>query len=175
MWDMTTINRVLKELGNSYVQLFKELGILLRKNTYKIVRSVLIGIGAFALCCGLAIAVIFVMGTYNKYIFTTENWSTYKGDRINMVDNMESKYDIKGMSQAEVEKLLGQPSYETKLKECEYIALSKYDYDKVVEYELNSKSKSIADVIEKNYVVAYKNGKVIYADVQIADRTNKDK
>ena len=40
---------------------------------------------------------------------------------------------------------------------------------------VNSKSKSIADVIEKNYVVAYKNGKVIYADVQIADRTNKDK
>lgn len=171
---MTTINRVLRELGSSYIELFRELEKLIKKNMYKLIRSVLIGVGAFALCCGLAIAVIFVMGTYNKYIFTTENWNTYKSDRINMVENMESKYDIKGMSQTEVEKLLGQPSYETKVNECEYIALSKYDYDRVVEYELNSESKSIADVIEKNYVVAYKNGKVVYADVLIADRTNKN-
>lgn len=168
-----TFNKIFKELGNSYLQLFRETGILIKKNFYRVIRSILIGVGAFALCCGLAAGVLFIMGTYNKYIFTTENWSTYKSDRINMVDNMESKYTIKGMSQVEVEKLLGKPSYETPKEQCEYMALSKCDYDTVVEYELNRKSRSITDVIAKNYVVAYKDGKAVYADVLIADRIRK--
>ena len=168
-----TFGKVFRELGNSYLQLFKETGILIKKNFFRVIRSILIGVGAFALCCGLAVAVIFIMGTYNKYIFTTENWSTYTSDRINMVDSMESKYKIKGMSQVEVEKLLGKPSYETPKEQCEYMAVSRCDYDTVVGYELNRKSRRRTDVIAKDYVVAYKDGKAVYADVLIADRIKK--
>lgn len=162
-----------KELGKSYVQLYVELKKLVKENLYKAIRTVCIGVAAFAVCVGLAFGVLYLMGTYNKYVFSTENWNTYTSDRINMIESMESTYNITGMSQKKVEKLLGKPSYETSKKDCEYIALSEVEFDKLVEYKLNSDSKSIADIIEKNYVIAYKNDKVVYADVLIADKIGK--
>lgn len=166
--------RLFKELIQGYMELFSELKILFKKNIYKVLRSVLIGIVAFVVCVGLAFGVLYVMGTYNKYVFTTDNWNTYKSDRINMIDSMESKIDIVGMEQVEVEKILGKPRYITEKSKCEYIALADKDYDRIVEYELNSKSRSIADVIKKYYVIAYKNNKAVYADVHIADTKKRD-
>ena len=147
-------SRLFKELIQSYKELFLELKVLFKKYIYKVIRSVLIGVAAFVVCVGLAFGVLYVMGTYNKYVFTTDNWKTYTSDRINMIENMESKFDIVGMQQKEVEKLLGKPRYVTEKSKCEYITLSDKDFDKVVEYELNSKSRSITDVIKKYYVIA---------------------
>ena len=168
-------SRLFKELIQGYKELFSELKILVKNNIYKVLRSILIGVLAFAVCVGLAFGVLYVMGTYNKYIFTTDNWNTYKSDRINMIESMESKIDIVGMNQAEVEKILGKPRYVTEKAECEYIALAKKDYDRIVEYELNSKSRSITDIIKKYYVIAYKNNEAVYADVHIADTKDRDK
>lgn len=167
-------SRLFKELMQGYKELYAELKVLIKKNAYKVARSIIIGVVAFAVCVGLAFGVLYVMGTYNKYIFTTDNWKTYKNDRINMIENMESKIDIVGMNQKEVEKLLGKPRYVTEKEKCEYLILSDKDFDNVVEYELNSKSKSITDVIKKYYVIAYKNDKAIYADVLIADTKKRE-
>ena len=164
------IGSIVKELGKSYAQLYVELKKLIKNNIHKVLRSILIGVVAFAVCVGLAFGVLFLMGTYDKYVFSVENWEQNTSDRINMVESMESEYNITGMSKKEVEKILGKPNFETLKKDCEYIALSKVDFDKIVEYKLNSDSKSITDIIEKNYVIAYKNNKVVYADVLIADK-----
>lgn len=166
-------SRLLKELSQGYKELYGELKELAKRNIYKVLRAVIIGVIAFALCIGLAFGVLYVMGTYNKYVFTTDNWNTYRSDRINMIDNMESKFDIVGMNQVEVEKLLGKPKYEISKENCEYIALADKKYDKVVEYELNTNSRSITDVIEKYYVIAYDNDEAIYAEVLMADKMKR--
>ena len=73
------------------------------------------------------------------------------------------------MAQSDVENILGEPSYMTLKEKCEYIDLENVDFEYIAQYELNKESRSLIDVIDKNYVVAYKNGKVVYAQVQIAD------
>ena len=169
MGRFITLNKCIKQIGVLYADLFKEIIKMVKVNTSKVVKSVFVGIGAFALCVVLAGAVFFVMGTYNKYIFTVDNWNEHTSDRIDMVKSMESQYDFLGMSQSQIEGILGKPSYSTLKHECEYVALKDMEYDFVLQYELNKNSKSIVDMIDKNYVIAFKADKVVYAKTLIAD------
>ena len=169
MGIIVTINKVMKQMGVLYIDLYREIVKMFKKNTKRVVRSICLGVGAFALCVVLAGAVFLAMGAFNKYIFTVDNWSQYPSDRITMIKSLESQYEFIGMNERDVENVLGKPSYVTKKEECEYIDLANIDYEYVTQYELNKKSKSITDMIDKNYVIAYKQGKVVYANVQIAD------
>ena len=169
MGVFVAINKVLKQMGILYVDLFREIVKMFKENTRKVLKSILVGIGAFGLCVLLAIVIFFAMGTFNKYIFTTNNWMEYPSDRINMIKSMEAQYDFVGMTNNEVEDILGKPNYSTLKEKCEYIDLEKLDYEYVAQYQLNKESKSIVDMIDKNYVIAYKAGKVVYAEVLIAD------
>ena len=170
-----TISKLLKQMCVLYIELFIEIGKMIKENTRKIIKCVFIGIGVFALCVALATAVFYSMGAYNKYIFTKENWNTYTSDRINMIKSLEFQYDFAGMNQAQVIDILGKPSYSTLRQNCEYIDLNKIDYDFVIQYELNKGSRSIMDMIDKNYVIAFKEDKVVYAQVLIADQIGFDK
>ncbi|MBE5934795.1 MAG: hypothetical protein E7262_03290 [Lachnospiraceae bacterium] len=169
MGVFVTINKLLKQMGSLYVDLFKEIKKMFKDNIKKVTRSVLMGVGAFSLCALLAVAAFLIMGTYNKYIFTASNWAEYPNDRINMIKSMESQYDFVGMTSNEVEELLGKPNYSTLKANCEYIDLADVEYEYVAQYEINKESRSIVDMIDKNYVVAYNKGKVVYANVLIAD------
>lgn len=164
-----TLNKVLKQMGVLYIELFREIGKMIKENVQKIVKCIFIGIGVFALCVALAAAVFFAMGAYNKYIFTSDNWNTYTSDRINMINSLESQYDIVGMNQSQVIDVLGKPDYSTLKQNCEYIDLNEVDYDYVIQYQLNKGSRSILDMIDKNYVIAFKADKAVYAQVLIAD------
>ena len=169
MGVFVTINKVLKQMGSFYVDLFREITKMFKENVGKFIKSIFVGVGAFVLCVVLAAVIFFATGTFNKYIFTTDNWMDYPSDRINMIRSMESQYDFVGMTNNEVEDILGKPSYSTLKEECEYIDLENLDYEYVAQYQLNKESKSIVDIIDKNYVIAYKAGKVVYAEVLIAD------
>ena len=169
MGVFVTLNKVLKQMGVLYVDLFREIGKMIKENLKRVFRSIAIGVTAFALCVILAAAVLWAMGIYNKYIFSPSNWNEYKSDRITMVNSMESQYDFIGMNQSQVESLLGKASYSTLKQDCEYIDLKDMEYDHVLQYELNKDSRNIIDMIDKNYVIAFKEDKVVYADVLIAD------
>ena len=169
MGILVTLSKVMRQMGTLYIELYKEIVKMFKENTKRIIRSILLGIGAFALCAVLAGAIFLAMGAFSKYVFTIDNWSQYPSDRINMIKSLESQYDLVGMTQKEVENILGSPSYKTLKEKCEYIDLANVDYEYVTQYELNKKSKSIIDIIDKNYVIAYKQGRVVYAKVQIAD------
>ena len=65
-----TISKLLKQMCVLYIELFIEIGKMIKENTRKIIKCVFIGIGVFALCVALATAVFYSMGAYNKYIFT---------------------------------------------------------------------------------------------------------
>ena len=169
MEALVAINKVLKQVGLLYKDLYTEIVKMIKENARKVGRSVMLGIIAFAACCVIVCIGAFSMGVHNKYIFSTENWNNYPNDRIKMIDNMESKFDFKNMNKKKVETLLGKPDYMTSKEKCEYIDLAKIDYDTVAQYELNKNSRSIIDIIDKNYVIAYKDEKVVFAEVLIAD------
>ena len=164
-----TLNKLVRQMGALYIELFREIGKMIKENIQKIIKCIFIGIGVFVLCVALAAAVFFAMGAYNKYIFTQDNWNIYTSDRINMIKSLESQYDFIGMDQSQVIDILGKPSYSTLKQNCEYIDLNELDYDFVLQYELNKGSRSIMDMIDKNYVIAFKSDKVVYAKVLIAD------
>lgn len=169
MGIFVTVNRVLKQMGALYVELFKEIGKMIKDNAKRVFRSIAIGVTAFALCVILAATVLWAMGVYNKYIFSPSNWNEYQSDRISMVNSMEAQHDFIGMNQSQVEALLGKASYSTLKQDCEYIDLKDKEYDHVLQYELNKDSRSIINMIDKNYVIAFKDDKVVFAEALIAD------
>lgn len=146
---------------------------MVKDNIKKIQRSIVLGVLGTVVCFAIIIIASTFLGVFTDYSFSKENWINNQSQRIKMISSLQKEYNIEEMNRDQIEQLLGKPNFVTSKDECEYIALRNQKFDELVEYQLNNGSKSITNIFQKNYVIAYKDGKVVWNDVMITDSNNK--
>ncbi|MCR5608841.1 MAG: hypothetical protein K6G26_07230 [Lachnospiraceae bacterium] len=158
-------------VGKAIYDVVTSIRTLIMSNKKKIAGAWCLLVAGMVCCFVVAVGVTVYSDLYGSYTFSSYNWNKFESQRINMISSLEKQYKIVGMTESSIEDILGIPYSESEKEGCEYVDLRNCDFDRIAEYRINKGSMSPLDLLEKHYVIAYKNGKAVWADVMISDIT----